>query len=160
MKSVFASATNVFMSVDQEELRSAQAAEYGPYIDYIQHADAPLPEKETKKIMSYCSVQDGMLSKSYLLGHLRKRSTFRDQLVVPEALAGLILHAYHDHVMSGGHLASRPTYDKIRQKYWWPTISRDVRDWCEICQACQRRKTAHVRPKLPTGHLPVERPFQ
>ena len=61
VKSVFASATNVFMSVDQEELRSAQAAEYGPYIDYIQHADAPLPEKETKTTMSYYSVQDGML---------------------------------------------------------------------------------------------------
>ena len=35
VKSVFASATNVFMSVDQGKLRSAQAAEYGQYIDYI-----------------------------------------------------------------------------------------------------------------------------
>ena len=109
--------------------------------------------------MSYYSVQDGILFKSYLPGHLRK-STFRDQLVVAKALVGLILHAYHDHVLSGGHLAFRPTYDKIRQKYWWPTVSRDVREWCEKCQACQRRETAHNRPKLPTGHLPVERPFQ
>ena len=45
LKSVFVSATNVFMSVDQEKLRSAQTVEYGRYIDYIQHADAPLPEK-------------------------------------------------------------------------------------------------------------------
>ena len=100
------------MSVDQGKLRSAQAAEYGQYIDYIQHTDAPLPEKETKTTMSYYSVQDGILFKSYLPGHLRKRSTFRDQLVVPKALVGLILHAYHDHVLSGGHLAFRPTYDK------------------------------------------------
>ena len=62
VKSVFASATNVFMSVDQEKLRSAQAAEYGPYIDYVQHADAPLPEKETKTTMSDYSVQDGMFT--------------------------------------------------------------------------------------------------
>ena len=110
--------------------------------------------------MSYYSVQDGLLFKSFLPGYLRKRSTFRDQLVVPEALVGLILHAYHDHVLSGGHLASRPTSEKKRQKYWWPTISRDVREWCEKCQACQRRKTEHNTPKLPTGHLPVERPFQ
>ena len=34
-----------------------------------------------------------MLFKSYLPGHLRKRGAFRDQLVVPEALVGLILHA-------------------------------------------------------------------
>lgn len=160
IKSVFVSATNVFMSVDQNKLRTAQAGEYGRYIEYITQTDAPLPEKETRTTMSYYSVQDGVLFKSYLPGHLRKRSTFRDQLVVPKALVSLILHAYHDHVLSGGHLAFRPTYDKIRQKYWWPTVSRDVREWCEKCQACQRRKTSHNRPKLPTGHLPVERPFQ
>ena len=114
------------MSVDQEKLCSAQILEYGRYIDYIQHADAPLPEEETKTTMSYYSVQDGLLFESYLPGYLRKRSTFRDQFVVPEALVGLILHAYHDHALSGGHLASRPTYEKIRQKYWWLTIGRDV----------------------------------
>ena len=125
-KSVFVSATNVFMSVDQEKICSAQTVEYGRYIDHIQHADAPLPEKETKTTMSYYSVQDELLFKSYLPGYLRKRCTLRDQLVVPEALVGLILHAYHDHVLSGGHLASRPTYEKSSQKYWWPTISSDV----------------------------------
>ena len=45
MISVFVSATNVFMSVDQEKLRSALPEKYGPYVDYIQNADAPLPEK-------------------------------------------------------------------------------------------------------------------
>ena len=115
------------MSVDQEKLRSpTQAVEYGLYVDYSQNPSAQLPEKETKTTMSYYSVQDGLLYKSYLPGHLRKISTFRDQMVVPKALVGLILHAYHDHVLSGGHLAFRPTYDKIRQKCWWPTVSRDV----------------------------------
>ena len=70
------------------------------------------------------------------------------------------MHAYHDHALSGGHFAYKPTYEKIRQKYWWPTMTRDIRTWCLECQACQRRKTAHRRPKLPTGHAPVERPFQ
>ena len=67
--------------------------------------------------MSYYLVQDGLLFKSYLPRYLRKRSTFRDQLVVPEALVGLILHAYREHVVSGGHLASRPTHEIIRQTY-------------------------------------------
>ena len=83
--------------------------------------------------MSYYSVRDGLLFEPYIPGHLRKRSTFRDQLVARETLVVLILHAYEHHVLSGGHLAFRPTYDKIRQKYWWPTIRRNVRDWCEQC---------------------------
>ena len=45
VESEFVSATNVLMPVDQENLRSAQTVEYGRYIDYIQHADAPLPAK-------------------------------------------------------------------------------------------------------------------
>ena len=39
-------------------------------------------------------------------------------------------------------------------------MNRDVFKWSLECQACQRRNTAHNRPKLPTRHLPVERPFQ
>ena len=59
----------------KKKLRSAQAAEYGPYTDYSQHPDAPLPEKETKTTMSYYAVLiDQMLFTSYLPGHLRKRS--------------------------------------------------------------------------------------
>ena len=39
-------------------------------------------------------------------------------------------------------------------------MNRDVRTWCQECQAYQRRKTAHNRNKLPTGHVPVQRPFE
>ena len=101
VKSVFVSVTKVFMSVNQEKLLSAQTMEYGRYINYIQHADAPLPEQEAKTAMPYYSVQDRLVFKSYLPAYLRKRSTFRDHLVVPEALVGLIMHAYHDHVLPG-----------------------------------------------------------
>ena len=159
-KSVYISATNVFETIDRDILREKQALEYGTYIDYIQNKDAPLPDNETSTSMSYYFMRDGLLFRSYLPGYLRKRSTFSDQLVLPQALTGLVLHAYHDHVLSGGHLASRPTYEKIRQKYWWPTMNRDVRTWCDECQACQRRKTAHNRNQLPTGHVPVQRPFE
>ena len=55
MKSVFVSATNVSMSVDQEKLYSTQAEKYEPYVNYIQNSDAPLPEKEAKTTMSYYS---------------------------------------------------------------------------------------------------------
>lgn len=110
--------------------------------------------------MSYSSVQDCLSFNSYIPGHLLKKRTFRDQLAVPEALFGVILHDYHDHILSERQIAFRPTHDKIGPKYWWPTLSRDIQDCCMQCQACQRRKTAHVEPKFPTGHLSVERSFQ
>ena len=110
--------------------------------------------------MSYYSENGGLLYRSYLPGHLHKSSTFRDQLAIPSACILMVLYACHDHAMSGGHLDYKHTFDKIRDRFWWPTLHRDVKPWCQDCQACQRSKIPHRRPKLPTGHLPVDRPFQ
>ena len=72
----------------------------------------------------------------------------------------MVLHACHDHAMSGGHLAYKNTFDKVRDIFWRPTLHHDVKTWCQNCFACQRRKRPHRRAKLPAGRLPVDRPFQ
>ena len=43
--------------------------------------------------MSYYSENGGVLYRCYLPGHLCKRSTFRDQLVIPSACIPMMLHA-------------------------------------------------------------------
>ena len=109
----FVSATEIFESVDHDTLCKQQTKEYGEYVKYILDDDAPLPRLETATTMSYYSIQNGLLFKSYLPRHFRKRSQFHDQLVLPKDLTGLVMHAYHDHALSGGHLANRPTYAKF-----------------------------------------------
>ena len=148
------------MSIDPEKLRQAQQAEFGPYFEYLCDPNKRPLSSESRTSMSYYSENGGLLYRSYLPVHLRKRSTFRDQLLIPSARIPMVLHACHDHAMSGGHLAYKHTFDKVRDRFWWPTLHRDVKTWCQDCQACQRRKTPHRRLKLPTGHLPVDRPFQ
>ena len=200
-RELFSSATDAFMSIDPEKLRQAQQAEFEPYFEYLCDPKKRPPLNESKTSMSYYSENGGLLYRSYLPGHLHTRSTFRDQLVIPSACIPIVLHACHDHAMSGGHLAYLPghlhtrstfrdqlvipsafipivlhachdhamsgghlvykhTFDKVRDRFWWPTLHRDVKTWCQDCRACQRRKTPHSGPKLPTGHLPVDRPFQ
>ena len=156
----FTRATDVFMSIDPEKLRLAQQAEFGPYFEYLCDPKKRPPSSESRTSMSYDSENGSLLYRPYLPGHLRKRSTCRDQLVIPSACIPMVLHACHDHAMSGGHLAYKHTFDKVRDRFWWPTLHRNVRTWCQDCQACQRRKTPHLRPKLTTGDLPVDRPFQ
>ena len=85
---------------------------------------------------------------------------FRDQCVIPSACIPMVLHACHVHAMSGGHLAYKHIFDKERDRFWWPTIHHDVKTSCYDCQASQRRKSPHRPAKLPTGHLPLDRPFQ
>ena len=98
--------------------------------------------------------------RSYLPGHLRKRSSFRDQLVVPSVLRLLIMQACHDfqRLVVTWHLQRRLI--RVRDRCWWPTMQGDIQYYCTSCDACQRRKTPHRRPPLRTGHVPVDRPFQ
>ena len=110
--------------------------------------------------MSYFFLNEGLLFRSYLPGHLRKRSTFRDQLVVPKSLRKIVINSCHDLPASGGHLAFKATFDTIRDRFWWPTMSTDVRTHIEACLSCQHRKSSHRPPKLPLGHCPVTRAFQ
>ena len=101
-----------------------------------------------------------MLFRSYLPGHLRKRSTFRDLLVVPTSLRKVVISSCHDLPASGGHLALKATFDTIRDRFWWPTMFTDVRTHIKTCLSCQHRKSSHRPPKLPVGQRPVARAFQ
>lgn len=97
-----------------------------------------LPHKESASTISWYSMQHGLLFKSHLPGHLRKKKRFAiSNKVLPQALTSLEIHAYQDHALSGGHPAFRPTLEKIRQKYWWPSITQRV----------MSQKPAWSRPK-------------
>ena len=157
---LFTSATDVFMSIDPEKLRKAQQAEFGPYFEYLFDLKKRPPSSESRTSMSYYSENGGLLYRYYLPGRLRKRSTFRDQLVIPSAYIPMVLQVCHDHAISGGHLAYKHTFDNVCDRFWWPTLHKDVKTWCQDSHAYQRRKTSHRRPKLHTGHLPVDRPFE
>ena len=94
--------------------------------------------KETKTTMSYYSVQDGLLFKSYLPGRLRTISIFRDQLVVPETLVDLILNAYHGPGLSGGHLATHS--DRLTTKSAKTFVANDK---------SRRARLTRAMPNLP-----------
>ena len=126
-RELFTSATDVFMSIDPEKLRQARQAEFGPYFEYLSDPKKRPPSSESRMSMSYYSENGGVLYRSYLPGHLRKRSTFRDHFVIPSACIPMVLHAYHDHAMYVGHLAYKHTFDKVRDRFWWPTLHHDVK---------------------------------
>ena len=158
---LFASAVSLFPVLDHAKLREEQDKEYRSYIDYVKEpATAALPSGESKSSMSKYFLNEAVLFRSYLPGYLRKNKTFRDQLVVPCALRDLILHECHDAPSSGGHLAFKATYDRLRDRFWWPSMSKDVAEYIKCCLSCQHRKTSRRSPPLPVGHRPVDRPFQ
>ena len=69
------------------------------------------------------------------------------------------MQAFLDLPASGGHLALKATFDRVRDRYWWPTMQDAIESYCTSRDACQRWKTPHRRPPLPTGHVPVSDHF-
>jgi len=84
-------------------------------------------------------------------------------LVVPRVLVNEVLHLMHD-APSAGHLGVTNTIGKIRERFYWVGINRDVEDWCRRCEMRIKLKPPHrtgcvplvsVQPGLPiTAHGP------
>ena len=61
------------------------------------------------------------------------------QIVVPPELREDVLHACHDELMAG-HLKEKVTYARVASHFYWPGMSRDVKNYCKACTDCQTGK--------------------
>ena len=127
-----ASAVSLFPLLDPEKLLEEQRAEFGTCIDYVKApvtavpVPVPVPDGDYTTTVNHYFLSENVLFRWNFPGNLRKRSSFRDQLVLPTALRKLVVHSCHDLPGSRGHVAFKATFDKIRDRYWWRTMSKDV----------------------------------
>ena len=90
---------------------------------------------------------------------VRKDEEPRLQLCVPRKITYSILRTYHDSPFGGGHGSAEKTYDKIRRRYYWPTMYRDVIGYvskCDLCKARQVKRTLAPMQDMPIPNFPFE----
>ena len=82
------SAVSVFPVVDAARLVDHQRKEFRQYFDYLANpTKARVPHQQSKSTgMSNFFIHEGLLCLFYIPDHLRRRDTFRDQLVMPKSL--------------------------------------------------------------------------
>jgi hypothetical protein len=52
--------------------------------------------------------------------------------------------------IEGGHYAGKSTMQKLLcAGLWWPTIHRDLKDYCQKCDVCQRVVKPNRRDDMP-----------
>ena len=61
------------------------------------------------------------------------------QAVIPLKQRRLVLKYSHD-IKASGHLGVTKTLKRIRQRYYWPGLQRDVRAYVVGCEKCAKRK--------------------
>ena len=71
-------------------------------------------------------------------------------MVVPKQCRKTVLKLGHT-IPLAGHLGKNKTQDRILQRFYWPTVYRDVAQYCKSCVACQKaagRRGPHA-PLIP-----------
>jgi hypothetical protein len=78
----------------------------------------------------------------------RRNSNGRDQLFIPLSERPSIIRAVHDDL---GHKGVYSTRRTILDRFWWPTLDRDVKWYINTCHQCQLRQTTkvHIPPVVP-----------
>ena len=99
---------------------------------------------------------NGVLKRCYedTLGHITWL-----QLVVPRCLKEDILRELHSGALEG-HLGEEETLKKIRERFYWPGMQRDVKDWCSTCEPCSTWKSAPKRNHAPLQTIRAGYPMQ
>ena len=68
-----------------------------------------------------------------------------------------ILYENHDALAHIGGAAK--TFDRLRKRYWWPSMHRDCNAYCETCKACRTNASVQKRPEggMETHSIPEGR---
>ena len=83
----------------------------------------------------------------------------RKCVVVPAHLRETILKESHGGVYAG-HLSGGKLYGTISRNWWWPTVYKDIMEFCKNCPDCavvSGTGRKHVPPLHP---ISVQCPFQ
>ena len=101
-------------------------------------------------------IVDGILCKKF---ENETGNQFTSQIITPQSLVVDVLEQLHSSV-TGGHLGLKKTFNKIRQKYHWYKMYRDIERWCQKCDVCNSRKMPRKKPKAPLKLYNVGAPLE
>ena len=59
-----------------------------------------------------------------------------------------------------GHLGEEKLLGKLKERFFWPGMQQDARDWCRTCEFCATRKTAPKKNCAPLQTIKAGFPMQ
>ena len=122
----------------------------------LDRGELPSDRKEAHRITVQAlqfTVIDG------LLYFVDPKAGSRKRVVVPAHLRESILKESHGGVYAG-HFSGGKLYNTICRSWWWPTMYRDVMEYCKNCPDCAVVSGTGRKYVPPLHPIPVQRPFQ
>src|SRR3984957_484612 len=111
-------------------------------------------EQEYQKILkegkSRYEIKDGILFKK------NKDGSEKLLRVIQRFEMEAVLYMMHDHPLSA-HFGIDATYNKIRERYYWPKMYDDIEGYVKSCNQCQRRGKTKGKNEL--HPIEIKEPF-
>ena len=139
---------------DRPDFKAIQSedSEVQRIIEILKNEDHP----NYADLSRYYHVEDGLL---YRVSEPTKCDNYVGlQLVIPKFLQQPLIDEIHSGYF-GGHLGIDKTYDKLRSRFYWSGMYRDVVKFLKGCVACNMRKLKRQRPPLQKMQIP-KYPFE
>ena len=108
-----------------------------------------------KEIECY-TIMNGILYRSE--SKRKHRSETNMQIVLPLSLRPTVLKEMHN-ANTAAHFAFLRTYNKVKNNYYWPTMKKDIEEYCKTCETCIANTKTPYRALLHPLELATE-PFQ
>lgn len=90
-------------------------------------------------------------------GVLCRRTTHREQLLVPKAYCPLVFKELHK---DRGHLGVERTLDLVRERFYWPQMSKDVEHFVRESCECLKKKEPSKQTRAPLMTIQTTYRFQ
>ena len=75
------------------------------------------------------------------------------QVILPRSMRQCVLELLHSN-RSCGHFGGPRTFERVRERFYWPGYHRDVLEWCSRCVECFK-KTGPARKTKPKMKMSV-----
>ena len=89
----------------------------------------------------------------------RPNASERLQVVIPAHLVPGVLTSMHAGP-SGGHFSQDKLQAQLQLRYFWPTMTHDVAEFCRVCERCSERNPPIPQPRASMGELRATEPWE
>ena len=125
--------------------------DYNQLLNYLTHLIYPTNATITEKSRLQKEAKKYFVENNILY----YRNNKKPQRVIKLFQKPTILYSLHDE--QGVHLGIESTYNKIKDRFYWPGIYKDIKKYIQTCDICQRR--GHEVKRQTLQLLKVKYPF-
>ncbi|VDK38648.1 unnamed protein product [Taenia asiatica] len=87
----------------------------------------------------------------------QEEATCPKRIVVPGSLIQMVLQELHEQL---GHVDEKKMEEASSKRYWWPSLTADVLDFCRTCITCSSFKKPHSTAFAPLLPMPAGFPVK